>query len=107
MRKVSRFIDDPAARFGLRCVPATYEDAEKITGFAQRLFFRQPRSDTEHGVWWFDEQPHRVVTLDRLRSPPGIGHLTGETAKGGDALNAVFDQLPEDTVLCLTLLITP
>ncbi|WP_300627865.1 conjugative transfer ATPase [Pseudomonas sp.] len=77
------------------------------TDVAQRLFFRQPRSDAEHGVWWFDEQPHRVITLDRLRSPPGIGHLTGETAKGGDALNAVFDQLPEDTVLCLTLLITP
>ena len=77
------------------------------TDFAQRLFFRQPRSDTPHGVWWFDEQPHRLISLDRLRSPPGIGHLTGETAKGGDALNAVFDQLPEDTVLCLTLVITP
>ncbi|WP_422631320.1 conjugative transfer ATPase [Pseudomonas taetrolens] len=77
------------------------------TDFAQRLFFRQPRSDTQHGVWWFDAQPHRVITLDRLRNPPGIGHLTGETAKGGDALNAVFDQLPEDTVLCLTLIITP
>ena len=75
--------------------------------FAQRLFFRQPCSDTQHGVWWFDDQPHRVITLDRLRSPPSIGHLTGETAKGGDALNAVFDQLPEDTVLCLTLVITP
>ncbi|HCN61921.1 MAG TPA: conjugative transfer ATPase [Pseudomonas sp.] len=77
------------------------------TDFAQRLFFRQPRSDTPHGVWWFDEQPHRLISVDRLRSPPGIGHLTGETAKGGDALNAVFDQLPEDTVLCLTLVITP
>ena len=77
------------------------------TDFAQRLFFRQPRSDRQHGVWWFDAQPHRVITLDRLRNPPGIGHLTGETAKGGDALNAVFDQLPEDTVLCLTLAITP
>lgn len=77
------------------------------TDFAQRLFFRQPRSDTQHGVWWFDEQPHRLISVDRLRSPPGIGHLTGETAKGGDALNAVFDQLPEDTVLCLTLIITP
>ena len=77
------------------------------TDFAQRLFFRQPRSDTPHGVWWFDEQPHRLISVDRLRSPPGIGHLTGETAKGGDALNAVFDQLPEDTVLCLTLIITP
>ncbi|NMZ97604.1 conjugative transfer ATPase [Pseudomonas lundensis] len=77
------------------------------TDFAQRLFFRQPRSDTEHGVWWLGGQPHRVIVLDRLRSPPGIGHLTGESSKGGDALNAVFDQLPESTTLCLTLIITP
>lgn len=77
------------------------------TDFAQRLFFRQPRSDTQHGVWWLDNQPHRVIILDRLRSPPHIGHLTGESHKGGDALNAVFDQLPESTVLCLTLIITP
>ena len=33
MRAVRRFIDDPAAQYGFRSVPATYEDAEKITGF--------------------------------------------------------------------------
>ena len=77
------------------------------TDFAQRLFFRQPRSDAHNGVWWFDAEPHRVVTVDRLRSAPDMGHLTGETAKGGDAWNAVFDQLPEGTVLCLSLIITP
>ncbi|WP_397458520.1 conjugative transfer ATPase [Pseudomonas asplenii] len=77
------------------------------TDFAQRLFFRQPCSDTEHGVWWLDGLPHRVIVLDRLRSPPEIGHLTGENSRGADALNAVFDQLPESTVLCLTVIITP
>jgi len=77
------------------------------TDFAQRLFFEQPRSDVENGLWYFDQMPHRVVTLDRLRSPPPTGHLTGETNKGGDAINALFDQMPEDTVLCITLLITP
>ncbi|QXI31200.1 conjugative transfer ATPase [Pseudomonas vanderleydeniana] len=75
--------------------------------FAQRLFFEQPRSDVEHGLWYFDRMPHRVVVLDRLRTPPATGHLTGETAKGGDAINALFDQMPEDTVLCITLVITP
>ena len=35
------------------------------------------------------------------------GHLTGETRKGGDAFNALFDQMPEDTVMCLTLVATP
>ncbi|MCH3719360.1 conjugative transfer ATPase, partial [Campylobacter lari] len=27
--------------------------------------------------------------------------------KGGDAMNALFDQMPEDTVMCLTLVATP
>ncbi|MPQ69545.1 MULTISPECIES: conjugative transfer ATPase [unclassified Pseudomonas] len=77
------------------------------TDFAQRLFFEQPRSDLDQGLWYFDEQPHRVVVLDRLRTPPVIGHLTGETPKGGDAINALFDQMPEETVLCITLVICP
>ena len=33
MRTVRRFVDDPTAQYGFRSVPATYEDAEKITGF--------------------------------------------------------------------------
>jgi conjugative transfer ATPase len=75
--------------------------------FAQRLFFGQPRSDVEHGLWYFDGLPHRVLVLDRLRLPPVTGHITGETRKGGDAMNALFDQMPEDTVMCLTLVVTP
>lgn len=76
------------------------------TDFAQRLFFSQPRSDSKEGTWRFDGMPHRIVMVDRLRMPPGIGHLTGETHKG-DAINTVFEQMPEDTILCLTLVITP
>jgi conjugative transfer ATPase len=75
--------------------------------FAQRLFFGQPRSDVDRGIWYFDGLPHRVIVLDRLRLPPTTGHLTGETRKGGDALNALFDQMPEGTVMSLTLVITP
>ena len=75
--------------------------------FAQRLFFGQPRSDVARGLWFFDGMPHRVIVMDRLRSPPATGHVTGETRKGGDAMNALFDQMPEDTVMCLTLVATP
>ncbi|WP_413730119.1 conjugative transfer ATPase [Sodalis sp. RH22] len=75
--------------------------------FAQRLFFSQPRSDVEEGTWSFDTMPHRVIVLDRLRTAPHTGHVTGETHKGGDAFNALFDQMPEDTVMCLTLVATP
>ena len=74
--------------------------------FSQRLFFSQPRSDVEHGTWHFDGIPHRVLVTDRLRMPPGTGHLTGETRKG-DAINTLFDQMPEDTTMCLTMVATP
>ncbi|EXF93736.1 conjugal transfer protein [Pseudomonas fluorescens HK44] len=77
------------------------------TDFSQRLFFGQPRSDVTTGTWFFDGMPHRVIVTDRLRTPPMTGHLTGETRKGGDAVNALFDQMPEDTVMCLTLVATP
>ncbi|ELI8126375.1 conjugative transfer ATPase [Yersinia enterocolitica] len=85
------------------------DDLELASGtdFAQRLFFGQPRSDAENGLWFFDGMPHRTIVLDRLRTPPATGHLTGETRKGGDAFNALFDQMPEDTTMCLTLVITP
>ena len=75
--------------------------------FAQRLFFGQSRSDVDNGTWNFDSMPHRVIVMDRLRMPPATGHVTGETRKGGDAVNALFDQMPEDTVMCLTVVATP
>lgn len=75
--------------------------------FSERLFFNKPRSDVDKGLWYFDNCPHRVLVLDKLRSPPSVGHITGETKKGGDAINALFDQMPEDTLLCITMVITP
>ncbi|KHN52889.1 conjugal transfer protein [Dickeya fangzhongdai] len=74
--------------------------------FSQRLFFEQPRSDADKGLWFFDNMPHRVIVMDRLRTPPAIGHLTGEICKG-DAINTLYDQMPEDTTVCLTLVATP
>jgi len=76
------------------------------TDFSQRLFFSQPRSEVAQGLWYFDGLPHRAIAVDRLRSPPSTGHVTGETRRG-EAINALFDQLPEDTIQCLTLVITP
>ncbi|QVL17244.1 conjugative transfer ATPase [Pseudomonas qingdaonensis] len=74
--------------------------------FAERLFFNEPRSDVQRGLWYFDAQPHRVLVVDKLRRAPLIGQLTGETRKG-DAVNALFDQLPEGTVMSLTLVVKP
>jgi len=77
------------------------------TDFAQRLFFREPRSDLKHGAWYFDDVPHRAIVLDRLRRPPALGTLTGERRASGDSVKALFDELPEDTIACLTLVATP
>ncbi len=78
----------------------------RMVVYRQRLFFGQPRSDVAQGAWYFDGMPHRVLITDRLRMPPGTGHLTGETRKG-DAINTLFDQMPEDTLMCLTMVATP
>lgn len=96
--------------YGLTRYPEEIEpgEIELASGdFAQRLFFGKPRSDVATGTWHFDGLPHRVLVMDRLRMPPSTGHITGETRKGGDAFNALFDQMPEDTVMCLTLVATP
>jgi conjugative transfer ATPase len=104
-------VEDRERFYRLASYPEETEDGElelaSGTDFAQRLFFGQPRSDVENGLWFFDGMPHRTIVLDRLRTPPATGHLTGETRKGGDAINALFDQMPEDTTMCLTLVITP
>jgi conjugative transfer ATPase len=74
--------------------------------FAEQLFFSEPRADSEQGLWYFDGQPQRVMVVDRLRRAPRIGQLCGELPRG-DALNALFDQLPEGCILSLTLVIKP
>lgn len=50
--------------------------------------------------------PHRVIVVDQLNKAPLTGHFTGETLKG-DGLNALFDRMPEDTLLCITMVVTP
>ncbi|HBR1079927.1 TPA: conjugative transfer ATPase [Klebsiella quasipneumoniae subsp. quasipneumoniae] len=92
-----------------RYPPATEDDKPELdcgVDFSQRLFFSQPRSDVQQGVWYFDNLPHRVIVIDRLRTPPAPGHITGESRRG-DAINTVFDQMPENVTLCLTLMATP
>ncbi len=70
------------------------------------LFLSQPVSDNEKGIWWFDDLPHRVITVDALRRKPFPGHFTGERHVG-DNLYAMFDKLPEGSVLSITIVIQP
>ncbi|MDE0658720.1 MAG: conjugative transfer ATPase [Gammaproteobacteria bacterium] len=95
--------DDPAA-FARDLVGD--EDLPCGDGFAETLFYSHPRSDADSGAWVFDRTAMRVLTVEGLRRPPAIGHVTGET-RHGDAVNAVLDQLPEGTVYVTTLVPVP
>ncbi|WP_172953521.1 conjugative transfer ATPase [Escherichia albertii] len=77
-----------------------------LNDFSETLMFTPPRSDVENGVWWFDERPHKAVTIDSIRRAPSVGHLTGETRKG-ENINALMDLLPEGTVISLALVVQP
>ena len=94
--------DDPAA------FAREFLDGELPYGdaFADSLFYAHPRSDAAIGAWMFDRTAMRVLTVEGLRRPPAIGHVTGET-RHGDAVNAVLDQLPEGTVYVTTLVPVP
>ena len=72
---------------------------------AESLLFTTPRSEPASG-WYFDGQPHRIVTVEKLRKAPLAGHLTGEIERG-DAINALFDLMPEGSILAVTLLVIP
>ena len=88
--KVAPYPGDTAMPFG-------YE-------FAEQLTLSMPRS--EEGVWWFDDIPHTVVSVQGIRRTPDIGHITAER-QVGDHVYALFDRLPEHTVMAMTLTVKP
>ncbi|WP_140919658.1 conjugative transfer ATPase [Limnobaculum xujianqingii] len=85
------------------------QDAQNLpvlTDFAESLLFTEPASNSKEGNWYFDARPHRVVVVDRLRKAPRVGHITGENRKG-DGINALFDLMPESTIMSMTIVIYP
>lgn len=70
------------------------------------VMLSQPESDEKKGVWYFDELPHKAITVDSLRRKPKIGHITGER-KIGDNIYAVFDKMPVGTILSFCIVIQP
>ncbi|MDD2761419.1 MAG: conjugative transfer ATPase [Methylomonas sp.] len=70
--------------------------------FAERLMLGMPHSDANHGLWWFDGLPHKVITVQALRNIPPIG-LFGAERQVGEHRFALFDRMPEHTVLSMTI----
>jgi conjugative transfer ATPase len=73
---------------------------------AERLTLAMPESDNDTATWWFDGLPHTAVTIQGLRRAPDVGHITAERLSG-DHVFALFDRLPEHTVMALTLTVKP
>ncbi|WP_111747137.1 conjugative transfer ATPase [Salinisphaera orenii] len=72
------------------------------------VIHNNPVGDVERGLWYFDNQPHRVIPVEQLRQYPDVGHITGELARSnGQVYNAIMDRLPEDTIMALTIVATP
>lgn len=85
---------------------AQQDDTPELYDFAESLLCGEPRSQAAQGTWLFDQRPHKVVVLDRLRKPPTVGHMTGESIRG-DGVNALFDLLPEGVIMALTIVVWP
>ncbi|EAA2772931.1 conjugative transfer ATPase [Salmonella enterica subsp. diarizonae] len=85
---------------------AQQDDTPELYDFAESLLCSEPRSQATQGTWLFDQCPHKVIVLDRLRKPPTVGHMTGESARG-DGINALFDLLPEGVIMALTIVVWP
>ncbi|EIM8480839.1 conjugative transfer ATPase [Serratia marcescens] len=75
--------------------------------FAETLLFTPPVSDPDQGVWWFDNQAHCAIPVEKLRRPPEPGTITGEMKRGEKKINALMDLFPEGTMLCMTIVVQP
>ncbi|MBI0575621.1 TraC family protein, partial [Pectobacterium parmentieri] len=60
-----------------------------LNDFTETLWFNPPRSDVENGVWWFDNQAHCALPVEKLRRPPKPGAITGEMLRG-EKINALM-----------------
>jgi hypothetical protein len=73
---------------------------------AERLTLTMPRSNNASATWWFDNLPHTIVMVQGLRRAPEVGHMTAER-QAGDHIFSLFDRLPEQTVMVMTLTVKP
>jgi conjugative transfer ATPase len=74
---------------------------------SEQLMSTPPAADPDKGIWWFDHLPHRVMVVQSLKNPPVAGVITHER-QGGDAKSfALFDQMPEHTIMALTMTVKP
>jgi len=74
--------------------------------FAESLFFSMPKSDDEQQSWFFDELPHRILTVEKLNRIPTPGHMTAERSVN-DFSFAFLDHLLPGTIYTMTIIFKP
>jgi len=65
-----------------------------------------PKSDDEQQSWFFDELPHRILTVEKLNRIPTPGHMTAERSVN-DFSFAFSDHLPPGTIYTMTIIFKP
>lgn len=82
------------------------EDLAYGYDLAEQLLLTRPESDADKGVWYFDGMPHTAVSVQALRRVPKNGLFTAER-DAGEHTFAMFDRMPEGTVMSMTIEIKP
>lgn len=72
--------------------------------FVEQLFKSTPESDHDEAVWYFDNQPHMLLTVQSLSSIPKVGHVTAERQQGKQRYG-LFDRMPEGSVFVMNVVI--
>lgn len=73
---------------------------------AEQLLLSRPSSDAEKGIWYFDDMPHTAVSVQALRRVPKNGVFTAERSAGEHTF-AMFDRMPEGTIMSMSIEIKP
>ena len=101
--------EDGDADAVLKATPYPGDDGEGRPfgyDFSEALMLGLPVADPDAGLWWFDDIPHRLVSVQALSRAPLIGQLALERLIG-DHRFAVLDRMPEHTVLGVTIAVQP
>ncbi len=82
------------------------DDLPQFHDFAEGLLFSMPRSSDDEQCWYFDDIPHRILTVERLNRVPTPGHMTAERSHN-DFNFAFMDRLPAGSIFTMTIIFKP
>jgi len=72
--------------------------------FVEQIFKSTPTSDHDEAVWYFDDQPHMLLTIQALSSIPKVGHMSAERQQGKQRYG-LFDRMPEGCIFVMNVVI--